>query len=90
MKRREFFGLLGGTIAAALAAPVRAQQRPTVGILVSASAAGYQAIMGPILKGLGEAGYADGKNLTIEYRWADYNNDRLPALAADLVSHQVA
>jgi putative ABC transport system substrate-binding protein len=92
MKRREFISLLGGTTAAVLAPPVRAQQpsRPTVGFLVSASAAGYQATMGPILKGLGEAGYADGKNLTIEYRWADYHYDRLPALAADLVSRQVS
>jgi len=92
MKRREFISLLGGTAAAVLAPPARAQQpsRPTVGFLVSASAAGYQAIMSPILKGLGEAGYADGKNLTVEYRWADYHYDRLPALAADLVSRQVA
>jgi len=89
MRRREF--ILGGATAA-LPLTVRAQPAspPTVGFLVSASAAGYARAVGPVLKGLGEAGYAEGKNLTVEYRWADYHYDRLPALAADLVGRQVA
>jgi putative ABC transport system substrate-binding protein len=89
MRRRDF--ITGIATSATWPFVARAQQPslPTVGFLVSASAAGYQAIMAPILKGLGEAGYTDGKNLTIEYRWADYHYDRLPALAAELVSHQV-
>ncbi len=91
MRRRDFIKA-GAWAAAAWPLVGRAQQpsRPTAGFLVSASAAGYETTMGPILKGLAEAGYADGKNLTIEYRWADYHYDRLPALAADLVGHQVS
>ena len=89
MRRREF--ILGGT-AAVLPLTVRAQPAslPTIGFLISASAAGYAPVLGPILKGLGETGYTEGKNLTIDYRWADYHYDRLPALAAELVGRQVA
>lgn len=88
MRRREFIAGLGGAVAWPLA--VGAQSMPTVGFLISASQAGYASVMGPILTGLADAGYVDGKNVRIEYRWADYHYDRLPALAADLVSHQVA
>ena len=89
MRRREF--ILGGT-AAVLPLTVRAQPAslPTIGFLISASAAGYPPVLAPILKGLGETGYTEGKNLTIDYRWADYHYDRLPALAAELVGRQVA
>jgi putative ABC transport system substrate-binding protein len=91
MRRREFISLIG-SVAAAWPLAARAQQSsaPTVGFLVSASAAGYEWVMGPILKGLEQAGYVQGKNLSIEYRWADYHYDRLPSLAAELVNHNVA
>jgi putative ABC transport system substrate-binding protein len=88
MKRRAFIAGLGG--AAAWPVIARAQSMPTLGFLISASQAGYSYVMGPILNGLAETGYIDGKNVRIEYRWADYHYDRLPALAADLVDRQVA
>jgi putative ABC transport system substrate-binding protein len=91
MRRRDVLSLLGG---AAVSWPLqaRAQQAPTpvVGFLVSASAQGYARVMGPILEGLKDSGYIEGRNVSIEYRWADYQYDRLPALAADLVRQQVA
>jgi ABC-type uncharacterized transport system substrate-binding protein len=61
-----------------------------VGFLASASADGYAWALPPLREGLAAAGYVEGRNLTIEYRWADYQYDRLPALAADLVRRPVA
>ena len=91
MERREFITLLGGAAAIwPLAAHPQQSSAPTVGFLISASAIGYERVIGPVLEGLAEAGYVDGKNLTIEYRWADYHYDRLPILAAELVDRKVA
>jgi putative tryptophan/tyrosine transport system substrate-binding protein len=91
MRRRDFIALIGGAAATwPFAAQAQQSSAPTVGFLVSASAAGYERVMGPILKGLEQAGYVQGKNLSIEYRWADYHYDRLPSLAAELVNHNVA
>ena len=91
MERREFITLIA-SVAATWPFAARAQQSsaPTVGFLISASAIGYARVIGPVLEGLAEAGYVDGKNLTIEYRWADYHYDRLPILAAELVDRKVA
>src|SRR5689334_20610586 len=90
MKRRHFIAGLG----AAAVWPVtgRAQQPalPVLGYLNSASAAAFAHLMPAFHKGLGEAGYVEGQNVAIEYRWAEGHNDLLASMAADLVRRQVA
>jgi len=90
LRRREFFLLLGGAILVTHA--LRAQQLalPVVGYLGPGAPESARPFRGAFLDGLAEAGYVEGRNVAIEYRWAEGKYDRLPSLARELVSRQVA
>jgi putative tryptophan/tyrosine transport system substrate-binding protein len=90
MRRREFVTLVSGTLAALpLRAHAQQSTTPVVGFLNSASPEQYARQLSAFRKGLEEAGFVEGRNVTIETRWAENQNDRLPGLAADLVRRQV-
>jgi putative ABC transport system substrate-binding protein len=90
MRRRTFIAALGGAATWPFTAHAQQSVMPVLGFLAAGTPKGYAQALAAFLKGLSETNYVDGKNVHIEYRWAENQYDRLPAMAADLVRRQVA
>lgn len=90
MRRRDLLGVIGGAAAWPLGSRAQQPDRPVIGFLNGASASLTEPYLRPFHAGLGETGFADGRNLRIEFRWADGRYEQLPPLAADLVRRNVA
>ncbi|MET3838573.1 ABC transporter substrate-binding protein [Bradyrhizobium sp. OAE829] len=90
MRRRKFIALLGGAVASSLSANAQQSVTPLIGFLSSRSARDSVKVVAAFAKGLGEVGFTEGKNLSIEYRFADGALDRLPEMAAELVKRPIA
>ena len=91
MQRRDFIALLGGVFSWPFLAHAQQKAMPVIGSLSSSSPPANldDLVRGPVHQGMGELGFVDGQNMVWEYRWAEFHYDRLPALAADLVSRKV-
>src|SRR6478672_7980152 len=90
MRRREFIRFIGSVTAVwPLAARAQQSAMPVIGFINAASAKDYTPLLSAFLKGLNEAGYVDGRNVAIEYHWAEGRADRLPAMVADLIHRRV-
>jgi putative ABC transport system substrate-binding protein len=90
MKRREFIAGLGATVTLPLGARAQRPAMPVIGFLGIGTLEEARANFAPVSRGLAEAGYVEGRNLSVEFRCADYHSEQLPALASDLVQRQVA